>query len=293
MPAQKKHFYPAKIPTESGILRIVGDTPYRIALALKAQDHFIALCFSRFQYEDGVQIANTLLPFLENTAVDFFGGYAPSIENFHASSQERIHTDIFSILSDREIISRQMEYSFFAAISLLFEKLNSSFGAFGYRIHTKIAPEHLAKKNIALHFQDFLFLFGKLLYMQMRISENRNIFILLTSNEKEHIFRISAKTENFLDPLSFESPTEIISRAVPECALEALLLEKMGLFRQARLHFFYDDPGVFTVEYSIPYLENQMHSLKSINLSLQPLTEDIDRFIENLEKRLTDIGASY
>ena len=67
-----KHFYPAEMPEESCVLRILGDTPYHIALALKDDNAFLALAFSRFQYEDGVPIACSLLSHYGSTASDFF-----------------------------------------------------------------------------------------------------------------------------------------------------------------------------------------------------------------------------
>ena len=290
----KKYFYPSAIPKEGGILRIAGDTPYRIALALKDEDGLVAVCFSRFQYADGLQTANRLLCHFGNTADSFFAAFAAfsnETEQACAPYTERIYTDILAVGEDKKDFS-DVRYSFFETVSLLFEKINTSFGALGYRICAEIADGFLSQKEVRIRLHDFLFFFGRLLYIQMRLSQNGAVSVLLTSDQREHIFRFRIRTKRLTYPLQAEDIDAVVCRAVPECAFEFSLLQKAGLVCTDRLRFSLDPFGCLTAEYRIPYLESNAFFIKSGTFSPLFLAEEIERFIGKLEERLKDNGAS-
>ncbi len=288
----RKHFYPAEIPEKSGVLRIVGDTPYRIALALKDENGFLCFCFSRFQYDDGIQTAKTLLHRFGDTATAFLIAFQKATVSAPIPQTERIYTDIFSTVEEKALLSGEREYSFENAVTLLFEKLNVSFGALGYRVCTQISADFLSQKNVHFSLQDFLFLFSRLLYLQMRLSENGDVSVLLTSNDKEHIFRFCIRTETPISLPSEKSIAAFLSDIVPECAPEFTLLEKAGLLNENHLHLYPAPFGYFTAEYRVPYRQNAVSSVKSISCSYPFLTENIDLLLLSVEKLLINNGAS-
>lgn len=287
-----KHFYPAEMPEESCVLRILGDTPYHIALALKDDNAFLALAFSRFQYEDGVPIACSLLSHYGSTASDFLCALQNEASSDYDRQSGRVYTDLLELTEGNGLLSSPPHYSFFEIISPLFKRLNHSFGALGYRIHTHIEKDFRSKAEVDLCLHNFLFLFGKLLYLQMRLSENGDVSISLSSDEKVHILRIRAKTAKIFDTAEHALLLAQLFHALPECEAEFSLIEKAGMLRKDKLHASIDACGNVTIEYHVPYVQNAKVTLQSTDFSKRLLTSDIDRFVLSLENLLKDNGAS-
>lgn len=288
-----KHFYPSEMPKKSGVLRIMGDTPYRIALLLRDEDGFLALCLSRFQYGDGVAAAGRFLHRFGDTAFDFLGNFhKEAVRCANEAIPARIYTDVFALAEIDGMLLDTEKYSFAEITAVLFEKLNRSFGALGYRIHAKIEEGFSAQKEVTLHLHDFLYIFGKLLYLQMRLSQNGDVSVSLESDEKEHIFRFSVKAKA-LGVCAAEDVHALVALAVPECVSEFALLEKAGMLGDDIFRLSCDPFGMLTVEYRIPYRENTVLPLRSGDACRLLLAEDICGWLGYIEKRLTDNGAFY
>ena len=287
------HLYLTVLPAESGILHIVGDTPYRKVLALKEGSVFYAFGLIRLQLSDGHHVGERILRYITDHARKL-------PRHFHTEKNARVHhkrytvsrvyTDIFEAFHYPKTDFGIKDASFYEIIPVLFEKLSSAFTALGYRIHAAIDNSFVYNRAPEMHPNDFLFLFGMFLYLQMRLSESGEVSIALKSDSEAHILRFSVKAQNIGDP--DENIFEFFKTYLPECACELRLLEDAGILHMKNCRLSYGDYGIFTAEYRIPFGEELSPAAESTPFAHYFPAIDVSYFLDTLQGWLKDNGAS-
>lgn len=289
-----RHFSPAEMPEKSCVLRIEGNTPYHTGIALIDDGDILVLCFSRFQYEDGAKTAKLFLEHFGDTAFGFICKmhkelYSDIRKIAPARNQNRIYTDTIFARNGNDLPVQSVSYNFYTVAELLFRKLNVSFSALGYRISTQISENFPKYTEICFSLNDFLFLFGKLLYLQMRLAEKGEVSVTLTSMPDIHLLRFLIRTN--IQPS--EDIAALFTEYVPECATELMLLKQTGLLDHNNIRLEQNAFGQLMTEYRIPCREKTCHMLRSTDISELSLTEDILTMIKRIEDRLKDNDAFY
>ncbi len=288
------HLYPSVLPKKSSLLHIVGDTPYHTVIALRDGNVFVAFGLVRLQLSDGYAFGSWLLRGFSDGSQSLARLLQAEKERLachHPSPVSRVYTDIFETLNYAKEWRGMCDDSFDETVRILFEKLRAAFTAFGYRIEAVVDDSFLHHRAVRMRSNDFLFIFGIFLYMQMRLSANGDISVLLKSENDKHILRFSVRTEKIC--LQTEDIFLFLKSCLPECAWELHLLQQLGFLEAQALRFFYDHYGVFTVEYDIPCTEEATPVLQSISISSYLSAADTDCFLDAVRRWLTDNGASY
>ncbi|MBQ8495853.1 MAG: hypothetical protein IJ489_00150 [Clostridia bacterium] len=290
-----KYLQPSAIPKKSGVLQIAGSTSYHRGLALIEGEEVLVLCFSFLQYDDGVEMGEAFLNRFGDTAFDFLCEMHRETRKYILSppqkNQTRLYTDMLSFLQYEGILGKRPLYDFIKAAEMLFTKLKTSFSALGYRISTQISEELPTQKDVLFSMHDFLFIFGKLLYLQMRLAAKGEVSVTLTSDGNAYLIRFLIRTRAELG--SCDDILSFFTAHIPECASEIMLLERTDLFDDNTIRFEQGAFARFMTEYRIPYTERNPHILRSVDISELLIAEDIRILIERIEQRLKDIGASY
>ena len=288
------HLYPSVLPTKSALLHLIGDTPYRTMLSVWDGTAFIAFGFVRLQLSDGHYVGNWLLTYLSDPPQKI--GEWLQEEREHRSDGKnsagsRIYTDIFEILNYEKECPGMWELSFCDTVRILFDKLNPSFGALGYRINTAVDADCAHNRIVGIRFHDFLFIFGIFLYTQMRLSDHGDVSVRLKSNGKTCTLRFSVQTEKISTVT--ENFSDLLKIYLPECAWEFRFLQATGLLSAQRFRLSYGDYGIFTMEYDIPYEKEIAPSVKSLTgFSCLP-SSDVDLLLDAVCRWLKDSDASY
>lgn len=290
----EKHFAPPEHPKKSMPVSIVGHIPYTTALALQNDDDFLFLAFSRLQYQDGKKIADRLLSFQKREACSLLHTWQNMMqekEENNAFSPSRIHTDLLHLLQEQQDFSTYTYYLPEKITESVFSRLPHTFRALGYRIHTKIESDFQRNHPVWICLQDFLFIFEYLLYLQMRLSENKAIHISLTSDaeNQKHWLRMTSKAIPLEKPLLIK---DLIRQYIPEYLIEFLLLEKAGILDSQAISFRTDLSGVLIAEYEIDCAKRPAHCLRSVEDSDHLWEYDIVQMLERIQEQIKDNDAS-
>ena len=291
-----KYLQPPGIPEKSGVIQIKGSTVYHTGLALMDEFHILILCFSRLQCSDGIKIAEDWLEHFGDTAFDFICEMQKEVRNQiqpqdHSKKPNRLYTDMMTCMQYGDVLSESPTYDFIRVTESIFQKSEVSFSALGYRISTQISEDLPDQKEVKISFYDFLFLFGKLLYLHMRLAVRGEVSITLTHDKDAYRIRFLIRTEMVLHPT--DNVLSFFTAHVPECSSEIILMQRLGLFEEDTIRFEKDHTGRFMTEYRIPYVEKDCHILRSRDISAFSFAEDIHLLIERIRQRLKDNGAFY
>ena len=286
-----------KKPLHAGMdAEVPGDTPYRRAVVLQDDDAYVFLFLSRFQYHDGDE---EMLRMTERrgTALDDFLPTArePSLSEIEIQSfrQNRIYADLINIYG-RERMTGGYVYDICELLERLAAKLKGAFRALGYRITVNIDAAVRDRKYAKLKLYDFIFLFNRLLYIQMKLSENGivDISVQLDENDERHVLRFSSRTALTKRGLKKEDATALLSKLAPECALEFALFEDARPFSED-MRLSVDKYGKSVIEYKLSGIETPavLH-VRSIDLETAELDAAIDMLILDIKKELGKLRSA-
>lgn len=292
-----RHLQGARLPGKSATVKITGKTAYHTALALCDDDGYLFLCLSRFQYKDGEETSSKMIEIFGKTPLDFIGASKRAFirdTDIEKRAQNRIATDMLQVLCIGNEYAEAQTDSMADIANEVFPKLNRSFSALGYRIHAEIAEPFSPHRYVRINIYDFLFLFGRLLYLQMRLSENKMIDIRLISDDHAYRHHIRFLTQTALsDKILDENDwREFIRAYAPECEQEFLLLKKASLLPDIT-KLSVNKNGAFVIDLAIDYAEktSELH-VRSTDLPRLRLAPSIEMLLSHIEERLKDIFSS-
>ena len=280
-----------KKPLYAGMdAEVPGDTPYRRAVVLQDDDAYVFLFLSRLQYPDGDE---EMLRMTERrgTALDGFlpAAYesSPSETESQPFRQSRIYADLIDICG-MERAAGAYVYDICELLDRLSSKLKGAFRALGYRITVNIDAAVRDRKYVKLKLYDFIFLFNRLLYIQMKLSENGivDIDIRLDEYDERLILCFSARTALTKRSLKNGEAASLLARLAPECALEFALFEDACLFSE-NMRLSVDKYGKSVMEYKLSGIETPavLH-VRSIDLETAELDAVIDMLILGIKKEI-------
>ena len=283
----------------SGAVRFTDSEPYHTAIAFEDGERTVFLFLSYLQYENGGCLASRLFRSMGLFLTDFLAALHVRQacrmrgEFLRGTDGELYAETIRGILHDMNMDSRSGEF-LYPVISATFEKLKNAFADAGYCVYTQIDenfPKHLYT-DMAL--SDILFVLGRLLYLQLKLSRNKTVRIGLSCDAafSRHVFYVTAETDfgQFAD-----DPNELkawIPEFIPECKMDFLLLFQSALLSEDNLSVKVDRFGNMTFSYSFSFGSPENRYVRSIGVLDIRLLSAIDIMIGSLRKKLTGIGAS-
>lgn len=286
-----------KKPLHAGMdAEVPGDASYRRAVVLQDGDTYVFLFLSRLQYPDGDEEARDMI---ENrgTALDGFLPTArePSLSETETQTfrQNRVYADLIDICG-KEHMTGGYVYDICELLDRLSSKLKGAFRALGYRITVNIDAAVWDRKYAKLKLYDFIFLFNRLLYIQMKLSENGivDINIRLDENDEHYVLRFSSRTALTKRSLKNEDAASVLSRLAPECALEFALFEDTRLLSE-NMQLSVDKYGKLIMEYKLSGIENpSVLYIRSIDLETAELDTAIDILILDIKKKIGKLRST-
>lgn len=289
-----RHLYGRSL--SAGTAYVIGDTPYPRALIFNALDGngFLLLFLSRLQYGDGEALAEALH---ERFHEDFSLFYSDrmniaDLESGHPEKilADRTYADLISLFgkedADADIALYDM-YDFLLKISV---RLKGAFRALGYRIQLNISEEIRECRYAKLNIHDFLFVFGRFLYLFMKLSDNSVIDIsVIPDRESEYYtFRFATRTSISRRRIQNKETLPFLASLIPECATELALFEKRDLLAKYT-DITVDQYGRFLLKYRLSCAghSSSLH-VCSIDFSETDFDALILPFIRMLSRRLRD-----
>ena len=291
----KTRIYP-EIPETSRAVFIWGEPSYSVALALVDGEYIIFLCFSRFQYLDGKGLADKLLESWGNTLLDFLVNFRRAI----ACTKEQVIGSCFNdvdmlLFSKGEHWTQNAErYSLPHIFIPVFQRMRTSFASRGYCFSAEIEknfPEYLP---VQIAVNDFLFLFGKLLYMTMKFSSTRRLDINLFTEimYARHGLVLTTDTDLKELPAVQGNNVALLKAMIPEYEAEIELLERIGIVKHTDFSIRLDALGKLTVTYYFAYQTPDWGHVQSMDDFEITISGDIENMIQSILARFTDTDAS-
>ena len=294
-----KPFVYAQNFTGTGVVVLSEPSPYQTAIALEDEEHSVFLFFSHFQHEDGVNRASQLFSRFGPHLTDFLaavhvGNSLKTTGSVLSKTNVAMYTKMAQIQLDEKDMGLQSRASFYPAMSAVFEKLNSAFSEFGYCVRAKIEKDFPQFLHTEDDVKDILFVLGRLLYLQMKVSENKEANIRLACDVaySRHVFYMTAQT----NLLGLSNPSEDLKgwllAFIPECKMEFSLLYEAGLLTDDNFFANIDRYGNLTLRYAVPYISPESYYIRSVDMPDIFLLQAVESMIESLISKLTDNGAS-
>lgn len=293
----KSYFYPA-VPTGTAVVKLMNGQSYHTALALEDEGNIVILCFSRLQYEDGVIIAEQCLQRFGRTLASFLASLRSgfSLNNpkkLFSNDAERMYTELLCSLRSEVGLYPTEHYSLKKAIVPLFEKLQDVFSGLGYRVSAGIAenfPEYLL---VNFSFNDLIFLLGRLVYLQLKLSANKTVDIRLSCDIAHncHKFVLTTDTKLSSFPDKNEDLAEWLSVLAPECAAEFSFMRESGFLTWEYVSVYLDKFGTLTLTYSIPYISPDTVYVRSNDLSDILFAGALENMLYSIFTKIKDNGA--
>ena len=282
-----------------GPVKLAETTLYHTAIAFEDGENSVFLFLSHLQYQDGMSHAARL-----------FQMVGPSLEKFLSSMRANaafrtrgsvlqgtngnLYAETVQTLLYENDFGPQKKLPFYQVISCAFEKLNSVFSEYGYRVNAKIDEDFPKYLHVTTSVQDILFIIGRLLYLMMKVSKTKNIELLLSCDMaySRHTFRLTTET-NFAN--LHEEPDIFMGwllEFIPECKIEFSVLQKAGLLSKENFASKMDSLGNLSLFYSVPYTSPESYYVRSIGAMDIFLLGMIDNMIESIRDKLTNTDAS-
>ena len=295
-----KLFFASKESHGIGAVKLAGFDAYHTAIALENGDHVVFLFLSHLQSETGLYYANQLLLKIGPTLTDFLvsmknrkNAGLPASNLFDRGRS--LYTETSAMLlaeQDRFMTSTAPLYQLAECIC---EKMNSAFSDLGYHIHAQLADDFPRYLQTTVPSQEILFVLGRLIYLQMKLSKTKNVKIFLSCDLafSRHTFQMTTETGLSRLPEGVEENEEWLWKFVPECAMEFLLLHHSGLIDRTNCRGKLDSFGNLTLLYSIPYISPETYYVRSTDSEDPFLLRFINLMLDSIRAKLTDSGASY
>ncbi len=241
------------LPHTAAIVSLKGEEPYPYALVVMDDAEQLFLCLSRLQYPDAKEAAEALLRTVGQAPADYRTFLAPFSRGKTKDKHPRLYAEM-KTLSQSLRPSEEKAYHLGAMAKPIFASASTQFGALGYRITTEIREGFAHRHPVTIPRFDLLFFFGALLCTAMRLSENGDIHLLLTSDIEngEHLFQIKIRTA--LSPAEKHLPVfDLFLQKAPTLVAELSLFGKAHtLFSRAKAET--DLRGELSLTFPIPYL---------------------------------------
>ena len=282
-----------------GPVKLIETTLYHTAIAFEDGENSVFLFLSHLQYQDGM-----------SHAAQLFQMTGPSLESFlttmraNASlctrgsvlqgTNESLYARTVQTLLYENNFGLQKKLPFYQVISCAFEKLNSVFSEFGYRVNARIEKDFPKYLHVAVSVQDILFIIGRLLYLLMKVSKTKEIELSLSCDMaySRHTFRLTAETSL----ANLHENTDLFEawllEFIPECKIEFSILQKSGLLTKENLAVKMDCVGNLCLLYSVPYTSPDSYYVRSFGGMDIFLLGLIDNMIESIREKLTNTDAS-
>ncbi len=248
-----RHLLSDSLAHTATLVSLKGEVPYPHALMVRDETEHLFLCPARLQYPDAEEVAAMLLRTVGSAPADYRTQLAPFSLPQGKEKHPRLYAEM-KVLSQDLRAPEEKAYSPSAMAKPLFESTAAHFGALGYRIRSEIDAEFAHRHPVSLNRFDLLFFFGILLCTAMKLSENGDIRLMLTSDTKEelHLFQIKIRTA--LSPAEKQLPVfDLFLQKAPTLVAELSLLGKAHtLFSHAKAET--DLRGELSLTFSIPYL---------------------------------------
>ena len=251
-----RHLWEESIPPAGKVVHIKGADPYFRALVLTEDSHTVFLCLPRLQYPDFETTADNITRIFGTTPSVFLQVFSENIESITEKKNVplRLGTECFNIYP-KDIPSDHSPYAIESMMNSFFSKAENTFGALGYRIQTEISPKFLESHPVFLNRWDLSLLFGCLLYLFMKLSDDGKIHITLSSSSTQdiHLIRFFTHSSHFSQK-TIPAMT-VFADYIPEYMSEIILMEKQNLIPE-NVFFFKNERDELVFEYSIPYLRS-------------------------------------
>ena len=282
-----------------GAVVLAEPSPYQTAIALEDGPHSVFLFLSHWQNEEGVCLAAKQFQQFGPSLTDFLAAIYCS-NSFKArgsvlsKTNVSLYTEVGQIRLDEKDIADHMPTPLCSVMKTVFEKLEAAFSNFGYRVHTQIEEDFPQYLQPETDLRDILFVLGRLLYLQMKLSRNKeaNVFFACDVAYSRHVFYITAETNlsGLNDPS--EDLMDWLLSFIPECKMEFTLLFKAGLLTKENFVANVDKFGNLSLRYHIPYKSPEIYYVRGVDMPDIFLLQAIDSMLEGLFAKLTGNDAS-
>jgi hypothetical protein len=262
---------------------------YHTAIAFEDGKNSVFLFLSRLQYETGMYHGDQIFRQFGPSLTDFISAVRTNQSLKSAdpnNATTELYTETVQALLDERDLGLSTNASLYKIASCVFEKLNSFFTGFGYHVNAQIAERFPQYLKIRVPMQEILFVMGRLLYLQMKLSKTKDINIFLFCNLAFSHYTFQLTTATNLSELP--SDKEWFFESIPECAMEFSLLYKAKLLREENFDMKMDRPGNLTVFYNIPYISPETYYVRSMDMRDVFILQSVDNMIESLRAKLTN-----
>ena len=283
-----------------GAVVLAEQSPYQTAIALEDGKYSVFLFLSHLQAEDGICVAAKQFKQFGPSLTDFLA--AVHLNNSFktrgsvlSKTNVSLYTEIGQIRLDENDLSTYTPTPLCSLMTTIFKKLNAVFSGFGYCVHTQIEEDFPYYLQTEVDLRDVLFVLGRLLYLQLKLSKNKetDVFFACDPAYSHHVFHIKTETNlvGLNDPS--EDLLDWLLSFIPECKMEFALLFKAELLTKDNFVAKVDKFGNLTLRYTIPYKSPETYYIHSIDMPDIFLLNAVDGMIENLFEKLTGNAASY
>ena len=277
-----------------GAVVLAEPSPYQTAIALEDGKYSVFLFLSHLQAEDGICLAAKQFQEFGPSLTDFLaavhcGNSFKTRGSVLSETNVSLYTEVGQIQLDENDLEGYIPVPLCSLMTTVFEKLRSVFADFGYCVHAQIEEDFPYYLQTDVDFRDILFVLGRLMYLQMKLSKNKevNVFFACDLAYSRHIFNMKAETNLVGLNHPSEDLMDWLLSFIPECKMEFSLLFKARLLTKDNFVAKVDKFGNLTLQYSIPYKSIDTYYVRSVDMPDIFLLNAVDNMIENLFVKLT------
>ena len=291
----KNKIYP-ELPKKSAVVRIISGTAYSVAIALQDEETMVFLCFSRFQYADGLMVANALLNKFGASLLEFLSEFRKHLSltvgnNFIEGFDNE---KLFDLVQDEIHVLENKNCALADLLDFVFSKLKELVSTCGYHLEAKIDDAFPRYLPVRISPGDVLFLISKLIYLTIKYSADKRMeFALFPDFAYSRLgLRLMTRTDLKELPNAHENIAQQLEKLLPECATEIELLHKMGLLQESGISIYMDSFGMMSISCHFPYADPGSAVVHSMDDIVLLFSENIGIMIENILEKIKDKDAS-
>ena len=281
---------------ENGVAHIADKKYDSYALALTDESVTVFLCFLRFQYADGKELAEQFIKIFGKDLLNFLTKFGSmlTVPGLSGCKPDLSAERLMSLVRKEIPLEGQKIQQLFPIMEQLFQLLPKNLEPLGYQISAKIKENFPKYLSVGISANGFLFVFEKLLYLMMKYSQTKKIDIDLFPEiaYPHHTLRLATKTNLKELPQTSENNVRLLETLIPECASELALLNAWGLLGHSDFTVYIDAFGTLSIEYKFAYAEPHWGVLRSVDCFHLPTSEDMEAMIRRIEERLKGMCAS-
>lgn len=294
-----KLFFASKEFQGLGPVKLAGFDIYHTALALEDENHVVFLFLGYLQHEMGLYYANQLMLSF-GTSLTAFLVSMKSRKSARLSTSDfpdlgmDFDTEVSRLLAEEQNAIVPTKVSLYQVAEGICQKMNSAFSDLGYHIHMQIDNDFPRYLQTTVPSQEILFVLGRLIYLQMKLSKTKDVDIFLSCDLafSRHIFQIKTETDLSELPADSRENEEWLWKFVPECAMEFSLLYHSGLLNMANFKVKLDHFGNLVLLYGLPYISPETYYVRSNDQEDPLLLRSVDFMVDSIRAKLTGSGAS-